>query len=222
MAPGQRGRALPRDQRAHRGGPDRRHGRGRRADPRAGAGASSTSPRASSASTSSIARPSAQSEQTRRSPSARSRRGSRRFTSCQSVAGRRCVRRATTFSTSWRAWIHTPGATSWRSCGAGSQSSGSPARKRLERRRRRGIVAEGLEQRGEELLGRIRARVAHARGALVLHERGDEVQQRGARARAAGARLGERRHVVEPLVVERLERGEGLDGMPRLVARSHT
>ena len=91
----------------------------------------------------------------------------------------------------------------------------------LEWRRRRGIVAEGLEERGEELLGGIRARVAHARGALVLHERGDEVQQRGAGPRAEATRLGERRHVVEPRVVERLERGEALDGLPRLAEEPH-
>src|SRR5256712_3966883 len=80
---------------------------------------------------------------------------------------------------------------------------------RGERICRRRLVAERLEQREEELLGRVGAPICKPFGTLLGGQGGDEVEYGGAAARRQPRGLAERRDPVDPRPVERLEHGEG-------------
>jgi len=69
-------------------------------------------------------------------------------------------------------------------------------------------VAERLEQRQEELLGRVGAAVGERTGALLGRARGDEVQHGGPAAERQARGLAEDGNAVDPRPVERLEQGE--------------
>ena len=88
----------------------------------------------------------------------------------------------------------------------------------LERQRLARVVAKAFQQRGEEPLRREGTAIPHAGHALVLHERGHEVEHGAARAMRQAARLGQRGDVVEARPLERAEDGEGLDRTPGLRA----
>src|SRR5436309_13164703 len=77
-----------------------------------------------------------------------------------------------------------------------------------ERRERIGniwLVAERLQQRQEELLGRIRPAIGEGTYALLRRASGDEVQDGGSAARRQPRRLPEDGDAVDPGPVERLE-----------------
>ena len=87
--------------------------------------------------------------------------------------------------------------------------SGCPGKVRVEelteRDRRGGIIAEGFQQRGKELLGGIGSQIGDARGSLVDQETRQKVQDRGPRPGREPLGLGQWRDRRHGAVLQGLE-----------------